>query len=209
LLLSLGVLAFGLAIALAGALGSWRALAPTLLTSDAVSLPTTFERHLDAGDYEVFQRTGTRDAGSGLFGSEEAPTTIRPGDVQVIGPDGSPVYVDLADVTGDTLTRGHAVYTGAVRFRAPTSGTYRISITAEGGFAEAIVTATIGEAFRRAVGWLLTLVAGALVALTGVVLLIVGATRRHRVVPAGWYADPGGTGRLRWWDGTAWTPHLW
>ncbi len=23
--------------------------------------------------------------------------------------------------------------------------------------------------------------------------------------PAGWYADPAGTGRLRWWNGTAWT----
>ncbi|GAC1484413.1 MAG: hypothetical protein NVS1B16_13820 [Pseudarthrobacter sp.] len=23
--------------------------------------------------------------------------------------------------------------------------------------------------------------------------------------PAGWYTDPAGTGRLRWWDGSAWT----
>lgn len=23
--------------------------------------------------------------------------------------------------------------------------------------------------------------------------------------PAGWYADPAGTGRLRWWDGSAWS----
>jgi hypothetical protein len=25
--------------------------------------------------------------------------------------------------------------------------------------------------------------------------------------PAGWYADPSGSGDLRWWDGGAWTPH--
>lgn len=25
--------------------------------------------------------------------------------------------------------------------------------------------------------------------------------------PAGWYADPGGSAELRWWDGEAWTPH--
>jgi Protein of unknown function (DUF2510) len=26
--------------------------------------------------------------------------------------------------------------------------------------------------------------------------------------PAGWYTDPGGSGHLRWWDGSAWTAHL-
>jgi Domain of unknown function (DUF4328)/Protein of unknown function (DUF2510) len=26
--------------------------------------------------------------------------------------------------------------------------------------------------------------------------------------PAGWYADPWYAGYLRWWDGTAWTPHV-
>ena len=26
--------------------------------------------------------------------------------------------------------------------------------------------------------------------------------------PAGWYTDPGGSGQLRWWDGTAWSAHL-
>ena len=27
-------------------------------------------------------------------------------------------------------------------------------------------------------------------------------------IPAGWYADPAGGPRLRWWDGTAWTEHF-
>ena len=26
--------------------------------------------------------------------------------------------------------------------------------------------------------------------------------------PAGWYADPRGEARLRWWDGSAWTEHV-
>ncbi|MEA2350192.1 MAG: hypothetical protein QOG86_1133, partial [Thermoleophilaceae bacterium] len=25
--------------------------------------------------------------------------------------------------------------------------------------------------------------------------------------PAGWYADPSGQARLRYWDGSAWTEH--
>jgi uncharacterized protein YxjI len=27
-------------------------------------------------------------------------------------------------------------------------------------------------------------------------------------IPAGWYADPGGSGGWRWWDGTGWTEHV-
>jgi hypothetical protein len=27
--------------------------------------------------------------------------------------------------------------------------------------------------------------------------------------PEGWYSDPLGDGEQRWWDGTAWTAHVW
>jgi hypothetical protein len=33
-------------------------------------------------------------------------------------------------------------------------------------------------------------------------------TNTARPTPAGWYTDPGGSGHLRWWDGSAWTDHL-
>ncbi|MGO8859649.1 MAG: DUF2510 domain-containing protein [Acidimicrobiales bacterium] len=28
-------------------------------------------------------------------------------------------------------------------------------------------------------------------------------------VPPGWYADASGQNRLRWWDGSRWTEHVW
>lgn len=28
------------------------------------------------------------------------------------------------------------------------------------------------------------------------------------VVPPGWFPDPQGSGRQRWWSGTAWTDHI-
>jgi uncharacterized membrane protein len=30
----------------------------------------------------------------------------------------------------------------------------------------------------------------------------------HSLVPAGWYTDPAGGSRLRWWDGNQWTDHF-
>jgi hypothetical protein len=36
----------------------------------------------------------------------------------------------------------------------------------------------------------------------------VPAATASAVAAAGWYADPGGSGRWRWWDGQNWTDHL-
>jgi hypothetical protein len=50
-----------------------------------------------------------------------------------------------------------------------------------------------------------------LFALGGSVALANAALTRgaaSRTPPAGWYADPAGTGRLRYWSGTHWTDHL-
>lgn len=208
LVLSFGVLVFGIAVALAGALGTWRSVGPTLFTSPAYTLPADIQRHLDAGDYEVYQRTGTRTSGPGFSTSDEAPATIGPGDVVVLGPGGQTVPVGAAD-QDETLTRDRTTYTGTVLFHVSHAGTYRIGIRADGGFAEAIVASTLGDAFRRAAAWLSIAVLGGLVALAGLVLLIIGSTRRHRVAQPGWYADPAGSGRLRWWNGLGWTEHLW
>jgi uncharacterized protein DUF2510 len=206
--LSLGVLVLGIVIGLAGGLGAWRGLGPTLFTSPAYTLPALIERHLDAGDYEVYQRTGGRSSVPGFPAVNDVPTTIGPNDVTVVGPGGNLVPVEQGDVA-ESLTRDRVTYTGTVFFHVTDAGTYRISIRANGGYAEAIVTSTLGDAFRRAAAWLSIAFVGGLVAIAGLVLLIIGATRRHRAVQPGWYADPGGSGRMRWWNGVAWTEHIW
>lgn len=37
------------------------------------------------------------------------------------------------------------------------------------------------------------------------VMCVMSTSGGNPVAPPGWYTDPAGTGRFRWWDGTAWT----
>ena len=78
------------------------------------------------------------------------------------------------------------------------------------------------ELLRRNVPWFLAVAGGGFIGFAGFVMLIVGIIRRSSAkklvpamavatgstAPAGWFADPSGQHRLRYWDGNAWTDHI-
>jgi hypothetical protein len=186
-------------------------------TEDVHGAPARVSRDLSPGHYVVFERTGSRQSVGPVTAGNDRGVTLSPGQVQVIGPDGAstrrPVGYDRSD---ETVTRGNAVYTGAVVFDVERGGRYEIVVAAEG--TSFFVTRSLGDSAKRLGGVFLVALGGGLVFLAGGTLLLVGLVRRRGASvpvpvampggppPPGWYPDPGGAGR-RYWDGTRWTEH--
>ncbi len=184
------------------------------IDAPSMATPRTVRRHLSAGTYVVFERTGTRAGFGGFSVSNLGSPELQPADVTVTGPDGSPVPVGFVGLN-ETLTRGSGIYTGALQFSALTSGTY--TITVGGPQLEVIVTRSLNEALKGILTFVVVGGIGGLLVLVGFVVLIVRAVHNNRIpkyamagpaiTPAGWYADPSGQRQLRWWDGNRWTEH--
>jgi hypothetical protein len=184
-------------------------------TSPSFAVPTTNRQmHFGSGNYLVYENTGS----TSLFGLQHNNTvTLRPTDVTITGSAGKVDTFYPSDTTVQRLTRNQQEYTGAVEFTTPASGNYTVTI-ASAAPTRAIIARPLTDTIQKSVGWFLATGIGGLVFVTGIILLIVGAVRRGRAknryafampaTPAGWYADPGGSQRLRYWDGTRWTEHL-
>jgi Protein of unknown function (DUF2510) len=199
------------------------------VNAPAVVLPTDIQRDLDAADYDVYQRTGTR-SGNGFTFTEDGPVTLTPSDVVVTAPDGSRVPVRLSS-GNETLTRGSQIFTSAARFTVSSPGSYDIRIrrpglgdgiqAADGD--QAIVAKSFGSVARSAVRWVVVIILGGMLGLGAIVLFIIAFVRGRRqgtpvaapayaaapvAPPAGWYPDPSGQSAHRWWDGNRWTDHV-
>ncbi len=120
-----------------------------VIDTRSVTTPGTTQRHLTAGTWIVYQRTGTTVGGAGFtFGDNNSPD-LQPGQVSVTGPDGAPVAVEFAS-ENDTITRSTKVFTSSLQFTVPVAGVYVITInTPESG--EVIVTRS--DSATRSTPW--------------------------------------------------------
>lgn len=187
-----------------------RTLAETV-AAPSRSTPGTFEVTLDAGDHAIFEQIA---AAGDSFSSAEDDTSLTPEMVSITAPAGKPVEVEASFGAG-TITQGATVYRSTLTFEAPVSGRYAIEVRGEPG--AILVTPSLAAAFGRVVPWLALAGLGVLAAFAGGIGLMVSPLRRTvsapaepapvapAAVPAGWYVDPGGSGRWRYWDGSWWT----
>jgi hypothetical protein len=185
LAVSIGLMILGAVIGIASIVAFTVPLVRTF-SSSAHSVPSHFPIHLRHARYTVFERTSETSGFS--FGTR--PTgrvTIEPSQVTVTAPDGEPVFVYQAR-NGDTMSRGSNEYTSAVQFDAPMGGTYDVRVSSRAPTA-VIVTRSLRDVIRSVLVWFGTGAVGGIILIAGLVMLIVGITRRsraRRATQAGW-----------------------
>jgi hypothetical protein len=235
----LGLLIVGVLLGVVGGalfVGSAGADVIRTFTAPIRDTPLDVTIDLDEGTYVVYEQTGAG-RGNGPFPSNQAGSvTIAPDTVSVLNQSGESLPVETTTFD-ETIDRNNSTFTGAVRFTVEESGVHRVLVDGVGQ--QVIVAPSIASSFGNAIAWLGIVALGALLAVIGLVLLIVGLVRGRRpavtpvstgapvsldppaaapsvavqttvppAAPQGWYADPKGEARLRWWDGQQWTDYV-
>lgn len=203
-----------IAALLVGSVVAGLQLGPTFthgLFGPTFALPMDEDIQLDAGQWVIFERTGSQRRSGPLTLTQNDEAVLEKTRVAIFDPSGAPVDIDGVRAL-QTINRNGSIYTGVISFDAPTSGTYAISL--ESSSSEAIISADLGSALRASATWLIVAGLGALGCLAGVILFLTGGSpnnRSHRrisghgpVTPVGWYPDPDAPSQLRWWNGEQW-----
>jgi hypothetical protein len=221
------LLAVGIVMAIGGIV-AFGASAASLLSGLGTSQTTPVEipKTLEAGTtYAVYEQatSGTGSSSDPYIGS------VQPGDVTVQATDGTAVIVTDSPSLSQTFSDGSKNYVVVATFDPPVSGQYVVSVKTDGA---TVIVAPSLTAVAKALPWLALIGLGALLALAGLIVFIVGIVRRsskpavaagypaagYAPVPTpspaarptglpapGWYPDPERPGGQRYWNGTGWT----
>lgn len=212
--LSIVLIVAGLALAIPTLIAGVAPIIRNVTTSARFEVPNQVRVHLGEGTYMVYENTGETSIGSAF--SSDDNVSITPGDVTVTAADGVGVEVYDRGSVRETLSSGSDRFVGAARFTTPASGDYTISVRSATPRI-VLIGRPLDDTIKSVLGWFGLSTVGGLAFIAGIVLLIVGSVRRGRVrtasayvpvVPPGWHPDPGGSGRMRYWDGYRWTEHV-
>lgn len=188
-------------------------------TAQVRATPATFTMELDEGTYVVYEQKGL---------TPRRLVSITPSAVEVVSASGETIPAESMSVT-ETIDRNGGSFAGVARFTIDEPGLHRITVLGDGR--QVFVAPSITGSILSALAWLGLIGVGLLAAALGLVLFIVGFVRGRRPevaarvagevappfatpvntpegAPEGWFADPKGEARLRWWDGQQWTEHV-
>src|SRR5262245_42438024 len=228
---SLKVLVAGLVIAIPAAVMLVVAFARAI-DGPTMSVPGTSTLELHDGTYDIYELAGHTSSVGPFSYTRTDFTTVGGGSVVVVAPDGASVPV-RAVTRDETITRNRDIYVAAAEFEAPSDGTYTLTFdnVPEG---EVMIAPPLVEQFKASAPWFFVAAIGGITTLTGMLMIAIGAFRRAGArgraaqanayanayaypsaeqtgttdaAPAGWYPDPSGAFRLRYWDGGRWTEH--
>ncbi len=212
--LSIVLIIAGLALAIPTLIAGVVPIIRNVTTSARFEVPNQVRVHLGEGTYMLYEGKGATSIGS-AFSSDDS-VTITPEDVTVTRADGGIVVVFDRGTIRETLNSGNERFVGAARFTTPSVGDYTISVRSATPKV-VLIGRPLTDTIQSVLGWFALSTVGGLTFIAGIVLLIVGSVRRGRVrtatayasaVPPGWHPDPGGSGRMRYWDGYRWTEHV-